>query len=369
MGRCPKGCPGSLLTPLDQAIGITPYQHSSEELVRLGCLLSLFMPYELASWMLGQWSGLSVSPSSLWNWVQSVGNKAQQELEAQLNAQSSGTQAPCEAISEMLSALPLAIAADGVMVPFRPTPNSPKGKIQWREVKVAILARLGTRVTRAKKEVPQLLRRRLVAVLGDIDQFIPLLQLEAHKQDFESAPKVIWLSDGGRGFWRVYRTLFSHCAVAVLDFFHSAGHLARATKAMFGDARSAQAQAWFRHWRHQLRHGQHLLVLRSLTILIHSQLLTGKSFSTLLQVQAYFQRHHHHIRYRHFEQQQIPLGSGMVESACKWLIQQRFKGVGMRWSEDGFNHLLILRIAWVNERFDSLFPKVTIPKTKASPIR
>ncbi|UJB73443.1 hypothetical protein HRE53_33195 (plasmid) [Acaryochloris sp. 'Moss Beach'] len=173
MGRCPKGCPGSLLTPLDQAIGIPPYQHSSEELVRLGCLLSLFMPYELASWMLGQWSGLSVSPSSLWNWVQSVGNKAQQELEAQLNAQSSGTQAPCEAISEMLSALPLAIAADGVMVPFRPTPNSPKGKIQWREVKVAILARLGTRVTRAKKEVPQLLRRRLVAVLGDIDQFIP----------------------------------------------------------------------------------------------------------------------------------------------------------------------------------------------------
>jgi hypothetical protein len=34
----------------------------------------------------------------------------------------------------------------------------------------------------------------------------------------------------------------------------------------------------------------------------------------------------------------LPLGSGMVESACKWLIQQWFKGVGMRWSEDGFKH-------------------------------
>ncbi|BDM83784.1 hypothetical protein AM10699_66450 (plasmid) [Acaryochloris marina MBIC10699] len=54
--------------------------------------------------------------------------------------------------------------------------------------------------------------------------------------------------------------------------------------------------------------------------------------------------------------------------ACKWLIQQRFKRVGMRWSEDGFNHLLILRLTWVNERFDSLFPGVTIPKSKASPI-
>ncbi len=46
----------------------------------------------------------------------------------------------------------------------------------------------------------------------------------------------------------------------------------------------------------------------------------------------------------------------LVESACKWLIQQRFKGVGMRWSEAGFNHLLHLRLAWVNQRFDSFFP-------------
>jgi hypothetical protein len=51
------------------------------------------------------------------------------------------------------------------------------------------------------------------------------------------------------------------------------------------------------------------------------------------------------------------LGSGLVESACKWLTlrEQRFKGVGMRWSADGFNHLLHLRLAWVNGRFDALF--------------
>ena len=60
-----------------------------------------------------------------------------------------------------------------------------------------------------------------------------------------------------------------------------------------------------------------------LTALINTDLFTGKSLSTLLQVQAYFQRHHRHIRYQRFEQQQIPLGSGMVESACKWLIQLR----------------------------------------------
>jgi hypothetical protein len=59
----------------------------------------------------------------------------------------------------------------------------------------------------------------------------------------------------------------------------------------------------------------------------------------------------------------------MVESACKWLIQQRFKGVGMRWSEDDFNHLLLLRLARVNQRFEILFPHVPDPTTRYFPDR
>ena len=193
--------------------------------------------------------------------------------------------------------------------------------------------------------------------------------MEAQRQSFESAPQVIWLSDGGRGFWRVYRTCFSHCAVAVLDFFHAAGHLARATQALFGEKRSAQARAWFRRCRHLLRHGRTREVLRALTGLLNSGLFSGAALDTLIQVQAYFQRHYQHMQYHQLAQQQIPLGSGMVESACKWLIQQRFKGVGMRWSEDGFNHLLLLRLAWVNQRFETLFPHVPDPTIQYSPDR
>ncbi|ASC72874.1 hypothetical protein XM38_038340 [Halomicronema hongdechloris C2206] len=355
--------------PLDEALGIAPYQQHSEEVIRLGCLFSLVMPYELASWMLSQWSGLSVSAASLWNWVQQRGQQVQAELMEQLQAQASGAEVSPDPLEATLATLPLAIGADGVMVPFRPTPKTAKGKIQWREVKVGILARLGTRLTQAGVAVPKLLHHRLVAVLGDIDQFIPHLQLEAQRQAFEAAPQVIWLSDGGRGFWRVYQTCFSHCAIAVLDFFHAAGQLARATQALFGEKRSAQARAWFRRWRYLLRHGRTRDVLRALTALLNSKLFCGTALDTLVQVQAYFQRHYRHMQYQQFARQQIPLGSGMVESACKWLIQQRFKGVGMRWSEDGFNHLLLLRLAWVNQRFESLFPHVPDPPTSYSPDR
>lgn len=66
-------------------------------------------------------------------------------------------------------------------------------------------------------------------------------------------------------------------------------------------------------------------------------------------------RHRDHINSEVDQDLGLPRGSGMVESACKWLMQQRFKGVGMRWSEEGCNHLLPLRLAWVNGSFETLF--------------
>jgi hypothetical protein len=49
-----------------------------------------------------------------------------------------------------------------------------------------------------------------------------------------------------------------------------------------------------------------------------------------------------------------PSSNCMMFAICGW-SRQRFKGVDMRWSEDGFNHLFHLRLAWVNASFDNLF--------------
>ena len=72
-----------------------------------------------------------------------------------------------EAMNEIIEKMPLVIGADGVMIPMRPHPGKPDGKTRWREVKVAILSRLGQSVTRAGREFLRLQQRRLVAVLGD----------------------------------------------------------------------------------------------------------------------------------------------------------------------------------------------------------
>jgi len=83
--------------------------------------------------------------------------------------------------------------------------------------------------------------------------------------------------------------------------------------------------------------------------------LSKKASKTLRNVANYLEQHVDNMDYTNYKSLGLPIGSGMVESACKWLIQQRFKGVGMRWSIDGFNNLLYLRLAWVNNNFEDVF--------------
>ena len=361
VGRCPQGCAGSPVAPLDQALGLLAHQRKGTEVQWLGCLLAVFVPYATASGLLQQLTGVAVAPRTLWWWVQAAGQRVMTQLEAELAALAAGVLPVAEPVAAELEALPLVVGADGVMVPFRAYPGTPKGKTRWREIKVAVLARLGVRLTGQGKRVTRLCQRRLVAVLGTIDALTPRLWLEAVRQQVGAARQVVWVSDGGRGFWRVFQSCFQALgAIGILDFYHAAQNRYQGVSAWLGlDGPTDAGQRWFATLRHRLRHGQEQAVLAALAALVETQSLPASAQKTLTNVYHYLKTHEAHLHYDPFKAAGLPIGSGLVESACKWLIQQRFKGVGMRWSEPGFNHLLHLRLAWVNQRFDHWFLDLT----------
>ena len=352
--RCPHQCPIGQIAPSDTALGLVPHQETSTELMAMACSLAVFVPFETAAVLLNRLTGIIISPVTIWNWVQAIGKQSMERLDRDLQALADGQTPDVEPIDAATAALPLAIGGDGVMVPFRPNPGTPAGHTRWREVKVAILARLKPSTNQQGESVIRLERRRLVAVLGGIDALSSRLWLEALRQGVLTAKVVVWLSDGGRGLWRLFNDLFAKCATGVLDFYHATQHLWQAAKS-WQDGRTRAARDWFVKVRHQLRHGEEQAVLAELKTTLALNELPAGARSTLQNVYDYLLKHSDHIQYEKFKELGLPLGSGMVESACKWLIQQRFKGVGMRWSEDGFNHLLHLRLAWVNGRFDALF--------------
>jgi len=213
---------------------------------------------------------------------------------------------------------------------------------------------LGQHRTRTGQVITRLRPRRLVAVLGDSEALTPRVWLEAVRQGISTAPQVVWLSEGARGFWRLYEEQLAAVAVGILDFSHAVQSLWKGAAAGL-DGRTTQARRWCGWARHRLRHGQPDGVLADVVEALEVEGLPDSARDTLTALYAYLERHRDPIDSAQDKDLGLPRGSGRVESAWKWRIQQRFKGVGMRWSEDGFHHLLPLRLAWVNGSFEALF--------------
>lgn len=351
--RCPTGCKIGQVVPFDIELGLKPNQCTGDEIKQIACALTVFIPYNIVVTLLKTSAGIEVSPEAIWNWVQYAGREAMSKLEAALAALKDKLP-DAEQIEATIAKLPLLIGGDGVMVPFRPNGGNPEGKTVWQEVKVGIITRLGKRITSKGKEVSIIVRRRLVAVLGNIEAFKSRMWLVSVKEGILKASIVVWISDGGRGFWGVFHDLFPKKAQGILDFYHAAQNIWKGAKSWL-DGRTKKAYKWFASARHLLRAGKAKEVLDEMKDALKSQNLADSVQNTLKNVISYLETHIDHINYDRYKELGLPIGSGMVESACKWLIQQRFKCVGMRWSDDGFNNLLHLRLAWVNGNFDILF--------------
>jgi hypothetical protein len=63
---------------------------------------------------------------------------------------------------------------------------------------------------------------------------------------------------------------------------------------------------------------------------------------------TYFTNNTERMRYNKYREKGYHIGSGAVESACKHVVGQRLKQAGMRWSVQGADAILQLRILWKN---------------------
>jgi len=359
--RCPNGCRIGQTATYDSELGLKPNQRIGDDIKQIACVLAVFLPFNIAASLLKALLGIEVSPSAIWNWVQYAGKEAMTRLEKELTELKDRVPA-VEETEAGIDLLPLIIGGDGVMVPFRPDGGNPEGKRVWKEVKIGILARLGTRINRKGKKVSMLVRKRVTAVLGDIEDFKARMWLASLKEGILEAKVVVWLSDGGRGFWGVYYDLFANHSKGILDFYHAAQNLWKGARSWF-DGRTVKARKWFECARKRLRLGRARGVVNEINAELNSESLPDSVRNSLENLVNYLEKHKGHTDYDRYKELGLPIGSGMVESACKWLIQQRFKCVGMRWSENGFNNLLHLRLAWVNKIYDELFEPICSPNS------
>lgn len=177
----------------------------------------------------------------------------------------------------------------------------------------------------------------------------------------EAAPsgaRVVCLSDGDRSNWKYFEShpRLRH-GTQVLDFYHAASHLKEVSEALFGEG-TAQAERWFTKYRRVLKYedGGVEKVIRS--IRYHKSRLPIRSEArrkVTREVLRYFAHNRKRMDYAAYRLRGLPIGSGVVEAACKTVVGQRFKRPGMRWSIPGGQAILNLRVATLSERWEAFW--------------
>ena len=160
--------------------------------------------------------------------------------------------------------------------------------------------------------------------------------------------QVVTVADGAHDNWRYLDTLAPE-ATAVVDFYHGAEQLKSALDARYGE-NDARGRAQFHKLRHILLHDPDGVekVIRALDY----QRKRFPRRTRIGEVLRYFRRNRHRMRYADTQARHLPIGSGVVEAACKTLVTQRLKRSGMRWRRAGGQAILTLRALLQSSRFD-----------------
>ena len=154
------------------------------------------------------------------------------------------------------------------------------------------------------------------------------------------AKKIIFLADGAKNNWEIRKTNFAE-ALEILDFYHASEHLA-AFCDLFGEP--SKGTRMYKEWRTMFLESGVLQVLVELKAEVKELTDSHKGWGHI----NYFKNNIKRMNYKEYRDQGYPIGSGVVEGACKFVIGKRFKGSGMRWKKADNEKVLKARLAKLN---------------------
>jgi hypothetical protein len=165
-------------------------------------------------------------------------------------------------------------------------------------------------------------------------------EIEVIKKSYPGKTHV-GLADGAADNWKYLQPVVD---VQVLDFFHVTEYLARVSKAAFKRKNKIDAKEWLKQSCHTLKYenGGAKMLLKEMECMIKKKISQEKKEEIGTAI-TYFKNHLDQMNYHSYLSQKIPIGSGVIEAACKVIIKQRMCNSGMRWTNEGAKNVLVLR--------------------------
>ena len=157
---------------------------------------------------------------------------------------------------------------------------------------------------------------------------------------------IVFLADGERGLWNLKRKYFPE-AVEILDWYHMDEYLWKAVYVFYPEG-SKESVNWIKKMEQKMIDGKVMEVIKGIRVRITKNNIKGNKLKTLQKVIEYFTNNKDRMKYNDYIANGFPIGSGNVESACRYLVKDRMEKTGMRWKYKGAQAILSLRATYIN---------------------
>jgi hypothetical protein len=322
--------------PLDEQLELLPGSltpHAHECLVRLGAWLPSF---EQAAKLLEGILGVRISEATSRRQTEAAG--AAYEALHQQQVQQLEREVPPAPVG----ASKLQLSADGAMIPLVGG--------QWAEVKTVAIGEVEQKLQPDGTPQVQTQNISYFSRMLEVGEFSRQALVEVQRRGIEHAQLVAAPADGSE--W-IQSLVDFHCpsAIRILHFPHAAERISQIGQALF---EPAEAQAWLEQRLHQLKHEGPTQLLSELEDLHLQQ----PNLTILAENLAYLRKREAQMDYPTFQRLGLPIGSGIVESAHKVVVEARLKGAGMHWAPEHLNPMVALRNLVCNDRWEEDWPKI-----------
>ncbi len=207
------------------------------------------------------------------------------------------------------------------------------------------------------------MKARYVSGLYNLAEMGPLMRRQGAQVGMDDADVWIALTDGGNGLEHFMETNFPRVSAVIVDFWHASEYVAKLAKALHPND-DAKAEEQMQQWKRLLKDEGGWTLLAVWENWDWPERKAGLR-DVLDDVLTYFRNQAHRMEYPEYEANGWYIGSGVVESGCKTVVNQRLKGTGMRWSEDGAHALCHVRALYRSEagQWESFWQRNRVVRT------
>ncbi|MBF5058545.1 ISKra4 family transposase [Candidatus Neptunochlamydia vexilliferae] len=195
-----------------------------------------------------------------------------------------------------------------------------------------------------KNDPPRPVNKVVQATLEGKEEAIQRLKAEVEKRDPQREKQSVALVDGEHKLRNLLKTYLPWFTI-IIDIFHVMEYLWMGAHIFFKKG-SAKAQSWVTDKLTKLLNGKIEEIISELKRDLEA--ISQSKKKQLLKIITYLENGKEHMRYDKYLVKGYPIGSGVVEGACKNLVKDRMEQSGMQWTINGAEAVLSMRSIQIN---------------------